>query len=468
MIYDVFIFNRKVMFMKLGNFYGLTAPNIIVLREAFSEEDFIKTVDLLNNPVDKNFIGQTKQELAFFRKALDRIPVNYKSDMHLGILQEFPEAIISRGVLQGVPNAGIAIEQIKRYMAVRIACYVCQPNRRNTLDVCLFNGNIETAEIRKIFNKVITDYLKDNSLKLSDVDVAVNRIARKLLDRKGDTVFTPEKEKLFYGVVQAFSLNEELVTSFQLGDEELILNDAEIKIISWFKQRREIINSCFPFMTEKIITSNQQVFSMPFRDLIFRRPERLISEVTHFYKSANVSTGREKIIKNIKTNVLEQVKLFEDLFAENVLQQGVLEEKKEFAISVSEGDSESLAILKNALRNYDLRIANCDEDKLNVLSKIFEFTRGLTKDFYNTLFGVELSLEEWEQTIAKLNKLGIAGINFHSTHLFIRSLNAFSFDDKVKIEKSFSEIETYKRILEEVHAFLDSQLPIGTEIGGAK
>lgn len=462
--------------MKLGNFYGLTAPNIIILREQFDEDDFIKAVALLNNPVDKNFIARAKEELGFFRKALDNIPVKYTNDLSLNVLSENSDVIIEHGTLKGVSNAQLVLEQIKRYLAVKVACYVSQPNVKNTLDVNIFKGKASVSDVRKIFNSVITDYLNENDIRLGDLivyqeesNVFINKLSRKFLDRRGDKILTNEKEKLHQVIVKAFQLEEEILPKIQIDNKEILLNDNEVKIIKWFKNHRDTLNSCLPIMMEKIITSNQKVFSMPFRDLVFRRPERLISEVVHFYKSANVSTGREKMIKNIRANIIEQLDIFKNLFEENVIQQGTLEEKKFFVVTLnSEVDGESLTILKRALKNYDLEIENCDEDKLITISKLFDFSRKLTKEFYDEIFNVKMSVSEWDFTIKKLNSLGIAGLNFYSTHLFIRSLKAYSFDDKIKIKKSPKEIENYESVLQEINAFLDSQLPLGTEIGGTK
>lgn len=454
--------------MKLGNFYGLTAPNIIIFMDQMGEDDFIEAVSLLNNPVDKNFILQAKQELGFFRKALDEIPATYEAETNLSFLAQYPNAVIKNGVIEGAESNPIMLEQVKRVMAAKIASYVCQVNRRVMLDTSLYKDNYSVENVRKVFYEIILNFMQDNDVKFSEIDLCVNKIARKLLDRKGSQIMTDEKRVLFQTIVQAFQLKEVLLDNFSVGTTEIFLNEDDKKIITWFKKHRGTLDACLPYMTEKVVASNTQVFSMSFRDLVFRRPERLISEVVHFYKSANATVGREKIIKNIKTNVIEQVELFEKLFKENVLRKGTIEEEKTFIVTIEEDDRKTLKALKRAVKNYDLRLDNCDEEKFQTIVKLFEFSMRLTKEFYNELFGVELTLEEWNATIEKLNVLGVAGLNFYSTHLFMRSLKLFSFDDKIKIEKTAEEIEDYNNVLSEIHAFLDSQLPVGVEIGGAQ
>ena len=108
--------------MELGSFYGLTAPNIVLLFNAYTEslvgtkndlgEVLTKEsafneskkmiqdlVTLLNNNADRERIKDSYSELVYFRESLNQLPTTFEIEVDKSILEQYSGACTKGGIV---------------------------------------------------------------------------------------------------------------------------------------------------------------------------------------------------------------------------------------------------------------------------------------------------------------------------------------------------------------------------------
>lgn len=300
--------------MHLGSFYGMTAPFIVLFYEQRGESALQEAASLINNPVDQSFIKSTYKELACFKKYLMKIPATYELHADTGFLKKNPLAGLTNGTLHGefTESEQDILRMLKRYFLIATSVRLVSDSNPQFIDCTKF-ADTSLDGIKDTINKHVTEFLQTATFTFEEVEAAVNKCTRAMLDRRNKEGLTKSKQLIADTVVEAYSLQQKIKNSFNFIGREIVLTDDEVKIVQYFKARIKVIDACMDVFSGGVIMENPKIFSLHFRDYLNRAPERILSEIVHMFKSVGAVSGRESQIPTIHERALEDLSEFQRL-----------------------------------------------------------------------------------------------------------------------------------------------------------
>lgn len=457
--------------MHIGSFFGLTAPFIVLFYEQKGAKELQAAASLINNPVDQSFISSAYEELVCFKKYLMKIPSTYEIDVDKSFALNNPLSKCSNGYISDdfVGDTKELQMLIKRYFIISVSKRLVSDSNPQFIDCSKFGDGTPEA-VRETIKNAVEEFISTSTFTLEDIDIAVNRCMRRLLDRKNKEGLTKSKQEIANSIIESYSLQQKIKNSFTFMGREVVLSDDEVKIVKYYKSRIKTLDACIEIFSSDVIMENPKIFSLHFRDYLNRVPERIFSEIIHMFKSAGAVVGKEAQIPTIRARALEDLKEFRRLFEENILEYDneILAKQSIFSLIADEYKDEDNdirdSLIYSALINAKVSSDTITLDTFKELIKIEEFASVLTMENLNAYFGTNLDEKGWDNAVLNLRQAGIGGLNFFTKSLLYQILPSYSFELTIKVRKCQEDIEKYNYILDEAQAFLDCMLPIGTEI----
>ena len=432
--------------MKLGNFWGMTAP-ILVLAD-YDQEHLKEAFSRLRD-ANSEALHNFKIELA----ALEKVRLLQTASLPI---QE-TEMISNKHKLDYELNCGKLPTQLETDQYVNEFCAL--------LAVQIVNGEREgkyvTVSVPSMRQTVI-DFLATKSEKLLKTKAMVKSLYRTLVG--GNISISQE-------LIQTFGLVLQVPDKITVNGIEYELDTATKKIIQWYVDRVPNVMAIYGLMNGSV-EEEQSMFGVYFYDLIKAKPTSLYYKVVNQFSPANQRTAQrlpKSMILNIRDNVKADILKFEAAIKQNVEVFQSVSSPDLFSydkfteacgtFSTNKREFFTALVFKSILHPDDLLIKDFD-----ILSRVYDFVASITPEFLNETFGVELTYEEWEKEFRFLCNFRICGLSFYSLRLFEVSIANTPLVASKKVQKDAEYLEECYTVIDNVKALVATIIPIGEEL----
>lgn len=409
--------------MRIGNFWGMTAPMFVL---AF--EDRYEPLPIFNKMLAHSCTGELRglqQELVYLTNlerfqeckcSVDTLSVTGDDVWENGSLVEMPECsnVFRSEVLQRV-----LVKCLEREKAGKFK---------------------DLSELQETMTRVLDEWAGS----VKDVQRAVVSVLRELPAASESNVFK-------------WAAENEIVLETSVSDEVMIggtlhtLTENEKAVITYFLQRMPDIH----FWIEELFvkeSQQQKVFGLPFFQLAKRKPESLWYVVLSQFE-------RIKYVRNTKvlTDTIEAVRSDTQKFKELYEQFVLMDLDKAERVSNERTNDFFLSLMGKGFDKFNLT----KEDQL-LLDVICEKCQQLTESYLSQKFWI--SVHDWTDFGKSLIPLGICGLNGRQEDLFAESvLNTVMSTHKLFVSED-AQRSTMRILTDDVEAMLDTMLPVGKEI----
>lgn len=450
--------------MKLGGFWGLTAPMLLILAKNNDIDEVKNMITSVNKYINYEVIEDLQTELLYLYNTIERFPRSFSSDL-------LPEELVSKKQYLSIKSGKLVglhqdddgdvlysnlIQEITAKVVIEILKEIYSGNNHFELNF----GNSE-IELRNNLFQYVKEFISKKSFRVNRIWSICDDIVDSL--RSDVSCFTNQVL-----LCDAFFINVGFISNINVNGVQVSFSQEEMKIIEYFLDKdtiKIILDNLDTFKYNERI-----VFNTPFRELVCRKPTSLLFLIINKFEL--VKTKRVKsFLENLVIELKEDLENFKRYFDEEIICDEdcdkrdfeILDTKMYFDI-INQYKPEKMSffndlVLKNYINVSDLRVSD-----LHNLSSIYDSISLLNRENLNALFHVNYNNKQWDLFAQKLVKVGICGVNLFSLELFKESVRTISFISMTKFKKTRENIEQFNRIISDIEALLDTIRPIGGAI----
>ena len=455
--------------MKLGGYFGLTAPMYVLFSDEFPAASFEYSMKVLDTAVNKELFKSFKVELLYLAKALTSIKTDYSlGNTSMTPFQDNPtyrQAFLQGGCVVGVEDTEDATTMLKMEVSNLVAYKLLQaleksPNKYDYSFIAL--GDPE-ATLKRVY-EILASVLNEDTVRINTKELS-RKVLNKLKNVKGSSI--KDVAEVRDNLCNAFSFSMVLPSKFKCGNEIITLDPDEYKILSAFYSKRGKVQQLI-----SNININQKeedtVFDLPFSTILGRRPNSLFYLVARKFDYAKNKNALflTNVIKDTKREIdhLDQLMSTKVVCPEsNKINDQVLSYNDMYAF-FSDFDNEKQQFFSKLRAKGILVEGSIIQADLDLISDLYDLASKMTIEGINQKFNCNFTEESFNLLIDKFNKIGICGLNLSSLVLFSESIGCTPLASFDQLIKSQEEIDQYLHIISDVNTLLDTLIPIGVEI----
>lgn len=451
--------------MKLGSFYGITAPMMVFLAD-LSGMSFIRNmIGKMNNSVDNHNLLVAKEELEYFKKNLDKITPLVRSDFDIDLLKKYDDLVYWDKGSVSAANADECVMDVKHYFVTEAAKAIVKESNIKKIIIDIFPEIINEDTVRKFMIQKADNFLEEKTFTLGELSKYSRQFNRTFLKH-----IPLESSKSCYDVLKsslssAFGIYLDIPEEIIVNNEKIKLDENERKIINYFKEHRNIIDElqiCLSFKA----AANDAVFSLTFRDIIHRKPERLYYEIINLFNPVKDTKTSLQLI-GVRDAAIKQLEIFNKHFRENVTDYrnyNLVKMDIDTAVNIVQGVIGNNTPLDEQIKQGVIEVSELDEQTLQLLAQAVIEIDGLNMKNLNDVLGINCNYNDWNNIITKLCTIGLCGVNFYNLKLFYNSLAELTLNLYTKVRLDKNTQERFLFVVEEIRAMLESIRPIGGDL----
>lgn len=451
---EIWLYNRLLLkgvwFMKIGSLYGISAPMLVLFANEIPSFDLGRLISPVCNAVDASVILEEQAELRCFKSTLDSLPMTYTTMSDTAWIQQNSDLWI--GKLKTSSSDENTIKRVKRELVLAVAL---QLFRAKSVPKSIYEADNLHASV----NELVSKYLLQYNVKVGKLKTDASLIVSDEIDASEAV----KNNEAFRERVQCeFSLKKEIDT------RALKLTDDEAKVIQYFKDNEEVIDT---LIAQLQISSFQeeQFFGSSFFDIVNRKPTSLLYQIIRKFDQIKTKQG-SRFFNRVYDDVLKDFQGFTKTFYEKVsvnfpisheivlTPTKAMEIERRFPASHSEFFKQ---LFQSELSYDDLTV-----ESYQILNEILDMVSTADYKFLNLAFAVSFSDDEWDALFRKLCTCGVGGLNVSGAQLFHDSLVTVSFCGITNIQKSKEIFDDFEKNIDLIKELLESMIiPIGGDVG---
>lgn len=441
--------------MRLGSFWGLTAPMLLFLQDAnntscISSECFNYATRLL---AQSGALKDSLLEASYFSRYLSHLDLNVSCGHDLYFKVNKTRKFNKSGIVIN----GLVSEEETRLFILDCAYYVVMKalsDYREGLSYDFgFTPDMTDVQKKTHLIQAIQSTVSGQIFPLTRTGSILNKYL-KSCETNENSDPTP--------LIGAFGLQYCVPSEYKFqGKVVKNLSDDTQKLVTYFLHHFSSLSSLVAQGIEKDV----EPFGVPFTDLIRRKPSALyyiVSDCFDYVKGQVHKVLLLNTIENVKTNM----DLFEQAYKTRVYNSNTTFEEytvdKSYAF-INSFEPKKHNFFSRLLQEELIRINQCNDEVLQFLSELFDSIYSLTPERISFLAGLPEN-PDWDLINKELASIGLYGLNFRGLDLFAQAIEntVLVFDNS--ISKNTEEIEEIDSVVSDVYSLLDSLIPIGGAI----
>ena len=441
--------------MKLGSFWGLTAPMLMLAKDKLTKDVYQKYMSVLNVAGNTVFLIDVQKELKYLYDYIVNFPYTYSTND-----TDFYN-LVGVTIKNGIAGDGDLVylleDKIYCGIGVKICTELQKGNARYSRSLLQYPVNTE-----KILRTEIKNYMQENEIDCDRLNGPIQKILRKYKSESTEDCLQATE---IQHVAELFNLELTVPDRIMRNGVEIELKELDKKYLLYLKKNLQYLEGCICSIQISGV-ADIPIFDTTFQTFIHRKPACLyyiMVKKFDYLKTNNVSM-LNTILKESRSS-LQRLKdavskfVVVDTNTEDVLTQ------EQFDDIVSSFDTSKAEFFKKLVSDSYIYISDFILDDLNLLSDLYDILIDFDLVYFADVLGVSsFSEEEFDAFNARMQAIGLFGLNRYSFNLFrefIKSVVLVTTDKISKTEEQISELEL---VLNNVQAFLDSIQPIGGEI----
>lgn len=417
--------------MRLGTFFGLTAP-MLVLAYDDNAEQAVQTVGTLCKSVSKDIVQGLHEEFYFLLEAHKLLSVKFIPPGGQWFSEMEPDARIEEGDITGITcGKDVAIIELRNELTLRLAQKIVDREKAGKF-VSISDGTVAGLE------SLAMDAINGGEFYTSEIPRIVNRMYKSVQSESGQSMTDM--------LVANFSSQSTLPDTILRNTVPLHLTDALTKIFQYFDSRRDTIQKLYE-ITRASTSGENMVFNLPFAAFMKRKPNYVEYVVIRWFKYLSGNRSESvliNIIDDISSNLGCLVSMVDTLVITN-----------HNANATNEKFDTSIYEVSKEMQNSE----DYTKEELRFINDIYCRVNDLTTDKIAGLLGIT---ENEFLTCAKdACNVGICGLNAYSLALFQDTLPNIIISDGYVCQKSGEYMEDMKKSLDNVSMLLKNIKPLG-------
>ena len=442
--------------MKLGAFWGLTAPMIVLLKNLFDKETYEKYVSILNISGNTIFLTDFQKEMKYLLNYIDSFPYSYES-----VYNEDFNKLNGLSYVNGVINsddsdlAYLAEDKIWSNVGIKVVQDLEKNKATYSRSLLGYLDGDETIR------SIVHDFCMQNAISLDNTKASVIKILKKFKNKAADDCLTKGD---IARLCEYFELRKVIPDSVVFDGNKIILSDIDKSFLSLLINSRDFILDCISAIK---ITRHKEIpiFDTTFHSFIRRKPTSLYYTVMK--KFDYVKTTNAAHLRTTLNEARDSLSVLKQCISEYLVvgneEKNVLTDN-DYQIAINSYDTRKALFFTSLRDDKYLYVENLLEEDLAVLSNMYDIIAKLNCEFFSQQLGCSINQQDFITLDSKMQAIGIYGLNLFSMNLFkefIRSVMLITTD---KIQKSEEEMEELNRVVSDVQALFDSMISIGGEL----
>lgn len=441
--------------MKLGAFWGLTAPMLVMSKEFFSTEVYEKYVSILNIPGNTVFLTDFQKELKYLLDYIKAFPFTYES----AYIDEFND-LVGLTITQGTISSNntellyIAYDKLVADVGIKILDdYRKGKNKYSTSKLKILEGKV---------SETLLESVKEFCLKETVVlDNTKSSVIKILKEFKIDDFEEPLTEDDINALVEQLHLIKSIPDTVIFNENKVKLNSIDKKFLSYLLDSESFIMECIKSVK---ITKQKEIpiFDTTFHAYVRRKPTSLYYTVLRkfdYAKSTNASYLRT-ILNEARNDLATLKTCIEDFII-------VGREEKEILTDIDYTNiinvfNTDKALFFDSLRLEDyLDVENLLREDLEVLANMYDIVCNLDCTYFSKTLNESIDVTLFNKLDEHMQAIGIYGLNLSSLFLFKDFIKSVMLITTDKIQKTEEQMEELNTVIDNVQALLDSIVEIG-------
>lgn len=442
--------------MRLGAFWGLTAPMLILLKDSFDNGVYEQYAALLNVSGNTGFLMDFLKELKYLLDYIDNFPCEYRAvcEDDFKILQD---CHIANNVINNDSEDALYLAYDKLAAEVGIKILNDVSKGKNNYDKHLLG--IDNNSVVSTVNAVIKDYLSSVDLDLNNTKSAVIKIAKQFYNA---SVSLDDNDCVV--LKQSLQLERKIPDVVQVNGIRTTLSGVDKKYLKLLLDSRSFILQCIEAVK---ITKQKDIplFDTTFQSYIHCRPTSLYYKVQtrfDYVKATNVSFLRT-ILAETRNDMQKLHKCIDDFVIVGYENQNILtDELFQERLCTFEDDKRNFFSELYTEEYFHVDDMLCED--LDVLSSMYDIIDNLNLPHISKILGETLTAEQFQTLTDSMCAIGIYGLNLWSLELFKDFIKSVMLITSNKVQKTEEQMTELMLVVNNVQALLDSFIPIGGAI----
>ena len=445
------------MMMKLAGFYGLTAPQLILLYDSFGIEKIEKLGSKLINAVDRVNIINAKNELYYLNASLDQIDFVYTKPFTITFSDSENAALVNKGSIANFTgDANELMTKVFQQLTLDTVEILLLPKNASKIDSSKF-GDLSSKSIKSSISSVVKSCISSRAFNVKDISIIAKSCARRFLGTPGCTYNSVSRD-----ISAAYEFKQYCPETFSVDGKDLTLSSAALKLLMYFLDNKNKIH----LIDEKLnpdLGGSFTIFDIPFIDFLNRNPRILPNLVLQRFKTLQ-GTQKAHFVEKVCSDIAEQLILLNRLLDENVIT--VEGRKNVYGLNYSEAleiakECQDREYFSNLLNSKILIPENLDKGTFTDIISVHKLIKNLQANSLNSRFDENLSYSDWEDVFMQLNAIGICGLHFYVEEVFTEFLGSTTLNLYSKVVLKEDVVQKIRFYIGEVESLLESLRPIG-------
>lgn len=417
--------------MRLGSFWGLPAPAILIVFD--EDRDFLyKCLSKLDSDSTAGILVDVGKEFSFLKRMVSQC--SWSVPEYDRVSEQYsPMKKVVNGRLEGADD--FFSMQFRSELVFRCLEEIVKREQRGDYREC---SALESG---------VDNLLANESFQLGKLDKIAKGLVKEL---------SCVEQSCIEGVAEKFRLVRKAPDVLWFGGQKVRLQEDEQRVWQWFKDRidfiDEILKRCHHGRSREETT-----FGVPFFDMTKRKPSSLQYKVIDIFDCAKDYKTSHLLVKCIEECSVELAK-FKQCLKKYVLSNddnSVVMDQDTFINVLAAQSNECIDFFGNMLREGIMKYDDYQVEDVEMLCKIFELV--VARSDWDKVIGVQDA-----DKVAR--RIGVCGLSEHSLPLFSEAVSGISLMHQGKIKKSPEYVQEIQSVVSDVDALLQTLLPVGQEI----
>lgn len=417
--------------MRLGTFWGLTAPMLLLAYDDVDE--ILPDIYYLRDSVNGEIVRNLHTEL-YFLKQMQSLLVSEIAKPDGGWFSEInPDAQVMNGQILGSSYPqDVAMIDLKNEISAKIAQKVIDGERSGRLTTL-------SSPVRKTLDTVALSAMQED-FSMSELHSVVNRAYRSLKSDNGCEVTTQ--------ILNEYPSSSKLPDKILRNGSSVELNNDLEKIFMYFYNRMDDVNKLFEATTAST-AEDIKVFNSTITDFMRRKPNYMKIVILQWFKY--YSNNRTKAaLASVVDEVTSSIKTLISVVTKSV-------------VSVDDAQTSIASSPESYSVWNDLQMSgDYTDEELSMIEGIYHRVQNMSPDYLKNKLGV--SGDNLDVLFKSACNVGVCGLNTHALALFRESVPNIVMADKFVCHKSQDYLNQLNSNIEDVKALLSNIKPIGTPL----
>lgn len=418
--------------MRLGTFWGLTAPMLLL---AYPDTDaLLDNIKFMQSAANGDIITNLHSELYFLLQSSNLQEVEVSPPDGGFFSDREPDVLISNGTISNAQDPEeVAKSEIRNEIVLKLAQKIVAGEQKRKFIDC-------HGDLMEFLDSSALDLINNSEFYSSEINREVAKYYRSIVSETGVSVLNDIKHY--------FACSTKLPEKIVRNGVPIELSSDLVKVYQYFQNRMEDVQLLF---NKTIATTSAEikVFNLELSRFVQRRPNFLEYITVTYFDFAIKSKSA-----NILLQTIDDYKFNLDILI-NAINTSIVATEEQEEIADVDYDAYEVSPYLPHMEDYN-------EEELQHINDLYVHAISLTPE--NIAARLEVSPDTIDELYEASCNVGICGLNGQTNALFMDALNNIVMSDAFVCRKSQAYLDELLVSVDKAKHLLRNIKPLGAEI----